>query len=58
MKAYPVRLKCVENKQKLENLTKVAKNLYLEAEKLLRIYDLRLSGSKIELLMKKMCKTD
>ena len=35
------RLKCMENEQKLEKLTKVAKNFYLEAQKLLRIYDLR-----------------
>ena len=32
----------MENKEKLENLTKVAKNFYLEAQKLLRIYDFRL----------------
>ena len=38
------RLKCMEKKQKLEKLTKVAKNFYLEAQKLLRIYDLRLDS--------------
>ena len=36
--------KCMENRQKFEKLTKVAKNLYLEAQKLLRIYDLRLDS--------------
>ena len=36
------RLKCMENKQKLEKLTKVAKNFDLEAQKLPRINDLRL----------------
>ena len=30
-------LKCMKNKQKLAKLTKVAKNFYLEAQKLLRI---------------------
>ena len=36
--------KCMENKQKFEKLTKVNKNFYLEAQKLLRIYDLRLDS--------------
>ena len=34
----------MENKQKLEKLTKVAKNFYLEAQKLQRIYDMRLDS--------------
>ena len=34
----------MQNKQKLEKLTKVAKDFYLEAQKLLRIYDLRLDS--------------
>ena len=34
----------MENKKKLEKFTKVAKNFYLEAQKLLRIYDLRLDS--------------
>ena len=59
-------------KQQLAKLTEVAKNFYLEAQKLLRIshirlescqpgcYDfenLRLRGSKMELLIKKMRST-
>ena len=41
------RLKCMENKQNFEKFTKVAKNFYLEAQKLLRIYDLRLEKKSV-----------
>ena len=39
---------CMKNKLKLEKLRKVAKNFNLEAQKLLRIYDLSLENLRLK----------